>query len=472
LGALRAPSLTALASLPCVAFGERLRVAKSQSRPGLLVLLAALAVTGDAGANPLDTFGFGSRGTAMGSAQAADAHDVSANYYNPAGLARAPALEISVGYFRADHYLYTNGRNNQVDPVKGLVGGVVAPGTLFGLPFAFGLALHLPDDRLSRVRALPQDQPRWELYDNRNQRVYFAANLAISPWDWLQVGGGVSFMSSTQGSLAISGSANIFKVDESQVRHEVDADLTAIRYPQMGARIRVHKRAALALVYRGQFSLDLDLKAQLQGDIKGFTTVYYALQTRSVNAFLPQQLVLGGSWDPIDDLRVNADFTWVNWSAYVAPVAAVDVVLNIPPPPGGWPSTITPPTTPAPTRLLPLVIHDRLVPHIGLEWRAVTTPRFEGFVRGGYEYAKSPIGAQTGATNYIDRDRHSVSAGLGIRLIKIIPELPGDVRLDGHAQLSELVTATTLKQDPSDLVGDYTAGGHIWNVGGTLTVGF
>jgi hypothetical protein len=86
-------------------------------------MVAAAALAGlspaAAAANPLDTFGFGSRGAAMGGAQAADVHDFSANYYNPAGLARAKALEIGVGYFRADHSLYINGQNNQVDPVKG-----------------------------------------------------------------------------------------------------------------------------------------------------------------------------------------------------------------------------------------------------------------------------------------------------------------------------------------------------------------
>ena len=70
------------------------------------------------------------------------------------------------------------------------------------------------------------------------------------------------------------------------------------------------------------------------------------------------------------------------------------------------------------------------------------------------------------------RYRHSASLGLGARLVAPIKELPGDVRLDAHAQLSELVEATTKKADAADLVGDYTATGHIWNVGATLTVGF
>jgi hypothetical protein len=450
-------------------------------RPALAVLLGLAMIgagEGTARANPLDTFGLGSRTTAMGGAGAADVKDFSASYYNPAGLARATGLELSIGYFRADQSLAINGSSTNVDPVKGLVGGLVAPGTLFGIPFAFGLALHLPDDRLSRVRALPQQQPRWELYDNRNQRVYLAANLAISPWPWLQVGGGLSFMSATEGRLDITGNADIIKPQESELRHEVDADLTAIRYPQVGARVAVSKRAALALVYRGEFRLNLDLHARLAGDVSlgtgggALTTVLYDLQTHSVNAFLPQQVVVGASWDPIDELRFNADFTWVNWSAYTPPVALLQVKFDIPPPGGGWPPSITPPRAPTPITIVPIGMHDRIVPHLGLEWRAFARRHWEGFVRAGYEYAKSPIPSQTGLTNYVDRDRHSVSAGLGVRLMDLLREIPGDMRFDVHAQLSILPTEATLKADPSDFVGDYTAGGHIWNVGGTLTVGF
>ena len=65
----------------------------------------------------------------------------------------ARGLDLSIGYFRADHFLAINDKANHVDPVKGLVGGLVVPGKLLGIPFAFGLGLHLPDDRISRVRA-------------------------------------------------------------------------------------------------------------------------------------------------------------------------------------------------------------------------------------------------------------------------------------------------------------------------------
>jgi len=46
------------------------------------------------------------------------------------------------------------------------------------------------DQRISRVRALRQAQPRWELSDNRNQLLFLAANLAIEPFPSPQIRGG------------------------------------------------------------------------------------------------------------------------------------------------------------------------------------------------------------------------------------------------------------------------------------------
>jgi len=434
-----------------------------------LVLGLALSAA-SARANPPDTYGFASRETAMGNAASADTRGFAANYYNPANLARSRGLEISVGYFRADHTLEMNGLDNGVDPVKGVNGGLVVPGKLFGIPFAFGLGVHLPDDRISRVRALRQEQPRWELYDNRNQRLYLAANLAIEPFPWLQIGGGLSFMSSTRGKLDISGSANVLRPDDSQLRHEVDADLTAVRYPQAGMRVALSERVALAAVYRGEFQLGLDLSAHLSGDISGLTTALYELETHSVNNFLPQQAVFGGSWLLTRDVRASFDATWMNWAAYVPPVAQLDVVLDIPPPSGGWPATISPPQTPAPTRIVPLRMHDRIIPHLGAEWRVIDTRKLQGFVRGGYEYSKTPIDPQTGLTNYVDRDRHTFSLGLGLTARALARELPASVSLDLHAALSQLFSATTTKANAADFVGDYTARGHILNLGLMLTV--
>jgi long-chain fatty acid transport protein len=438
----------------------------------ILAAGAIFALARVAAANPLDTFGFGSRGTAMGGAAVADCADPSANYYNPAALSAVDRLQVSVGYFRADHHLFINDKDTHVDPVKGLNVALAVPGKVLSVPVAFGLALHLPDDRVSRVRALRQEQPRWELYDNRNQRLYLAANLAIRPVGWLEIGGGLSFMSSTRGRLDITGQANIFSPLNSTLRHEVDADLTSIRYPQFGVRAHLTKRARVGVTYRGEFQLGLDLKARLNGDISSLTTALYDLSTSSVNAFLPRQVVLGGSWDVTERFRANFDVTWFNWAAYIPPVAKLDVVLDIPPPSGGWPAGITPPAQPASTVIVPLNMRDRLVPHLGMEWHAVAEHRVDLFVRGGYEFAKSPIPPQTRTTNYVDLDRHTASLGLGVAWRPRSSFYRGELKLDTHLQWSELVARTTEKEDPADFIGDFRAYGRMINFGTTLTVGF
>lgn len=439
---------------------------------GARVVLFLLTAANAAHANPMDAFGLGSRGVAMGGAQSADARDFSANYYNPAALTRAPGLSLSLGYFRADHFLATNGNDSHVDPVRGLVAGLAAPGEVAHLPFAFGLALHLPDDRVSRVRALRQEEPRWELYDNRNQRLYLVANLAIKPFAWLSIGGGIAFMSSTRARLDISGSANIFKPENSALRHEVDADLTSVRTPQFGALVELNKHVRMSAVYRAQFQLSLELGAHLAGDISGLTTAFYDLNTRSVNNFLPQQLVVGGAWDLARWVTATFDATWINWSAYQSPVASLDVALNIPPPAGGWPAGIVPPSVPPKTVIVPLQLRDRVVPRFGVEALVAERGPFRLYTRAGYEFAKSPIPSQTGATNFIDRDRHAFSLGVGGAFASTGETVPGELRLDLHGQMLHLIEETTLKSSPTDLVGDYTAGGNIYNVGATLTFTF
>jgi long-chain fatty acid transport protein len=447
---------------------------------GALLSLALLAscVPRVAYANPLDVFGFGSRQAAMGGAVAADASDFSASYYNPAGLASARGLELSVGYFYASHALSMNGRSSDVDPVRGVVGGAVVPGRLAGVPFAFGIGFHLPDDRLARVRALPQTQPRWELYDNRNQRMWFGIDAGLSVTPWLQVGGGATYMAATDASLDVGGHIDLAQAYDSALRDQVDANLASVVYPDFGVRVLLSKEAALAFVYRGQFELNLDVAARMRAGVGlgytgDLTSLALALQADTVEAFLPQQAVLGASWKPFgESLHANLDLTWVNWGAYVPPVARIGTTLEVPPPPGGWPAGIAPPRAPTPVAVVPIEMHDRVVPHVGIEWRALVRTKWEALLRGGYEFARSPLGAQSGATNYVDRDRHSVSLGVGVRVLAPGSVLPGDVRFDAHVQLSVLPTETTTKTDPADLVGDYTAGGQIWNAGATAAVAF
>ncbi|HVY48365.1 MAG TPA: hypothetical protein VHB21_20900, partial [Minicystis sp.] len=184
-------------------------------------LAFAAALAPRARANEADTYGLGSRSAAMGGAVAADVHDFSANYYDPAGLVGARGVELSIGYTYAANRLAVDGRDNHVADVHGLVGGLVAPGKVLGIPFAFGIGTYLPDAGLSRVKALRQETPRWALYDERASILFLAANLAVRPLPWLEIGGGAAFLAATHGSFQISGKADVLKPYDSVLRHEV-----------------------------------------------------------------------------------------------------------------------------------------------------------------------------------------------------------------------------------------------------------
>lgn len=437
------------------------------------IAVAIVLCAGTASAGPSETFGYGSRSTALGGAVSADATDASANYYNPAGLASAKGLTFDVGYLRTLYSLRMNGRDNQVDPMRGIVFGLVAPGEVARIPFAFGVGLHLPDDRVFRVRSLDQEQPRWEMYDNRPQRIFLSANLAIKPFKWLEVGAGLVFLAATRARLDITGQFQVANPKESELRHEVDADLTSIRYPQVGVRVHANERLRFAAVYRGEFQLTLDISARLDVEARALglsVPLLTYITTNSVNAFLPRQAVLGTSFDPTASTTIDFDVTWINWSAYKSPVTAVNAQTKFDPPAGFPPSLV--PEKPAPTVVIPPAFRDRFVPRFGIEGRMPLGGGHTFAVRGGYFFESSPIPPQTGGTNFVDTDRHAFSAGIGLRLHNIAQEIPGDVKLDIHAQYSYLPERMTQKASAANPIGDYRAGGTIWSLGFTTGLVF
>src|SRR6185295_10991521 len=141
---------------------------------------------------------------------------------------------------------------------RGLAVGVVLPGQILGVRFAFGATLFLPDQQVTRIRVLSFDQPRLQLYDNRSQRFYLAANLAVRLWRGLYVGGGLTFMSRSQGVVYLRGRVALSDPENSALESSTSVDLLAIRYPQVGLLFQVSQELSLAFVYRHKFLLELE----------------------------------------------------------------------------------------------------------------------------------------------------------------------------------------------------------------------
>jgi long-chain fatty acid transport protein len=433
-------------------------------RRALIVLLTIAPAA--ARANPADMFGFGARGMAMGGAMTAAADDATANYYNPAMLARLDTIRIELGYQAALPFLTTDGQDNHVDSARGTDIDIAVPGELYGARFTVGAMILLPDQAVTRLRELSAQQPRWALYDNLPQRLVFGANAALALGDRVTVGGGISYMAATKGTVNLRGLVGFPQPERSNLDLAIDVDLDTIRYPEAGIWVRAADWLDLAASYRGGFVLTIDLAFRLQGDIglPGQPPVvqngHVFLRTTSQDLYQPAEYTVGGLARVSPKLKISADLSYHRWKTYENPSAHIDPpdidvgqfqgMVNIPP---------FPP-------LPPPGFHDIWVPHLGAEWIAREDDDHRWIARGGYVYEPSPAPEQTGESNFIDNDKHTFSAGLGLTLRHGLGEIiPRPVDFDLGVGFTELVPRDHHKMSPIDPIGDYRSGGHVIMMG-------
>lgn len=437
------------------------------SRPALLASVIGIAIAlGSTGArgNPMDAFGYGSRATAMGGAATAASEDSSANYYNPAGLVHGRDLRIDIGYRYAQPILRMNGRDLGVDASRGFLIGLVAPGHIGAFRFAFGASLWLPDQRLTRVRSLPFDQPRFVMFDNRPQRLYLAANLAIQIIPGLYIGGGLTFMSRTAGQLFLKGSVAVSDPDASSLVSKIDVDLVAVRYPQAGILWEATSWLSIGASYRHSFVLNLDQQFRIDGNIgnPGLTPVvengYLSAHSISMDLFQPWQLTGGAALRLKRTILVTFDLTFARWSEFPVPAANLTLGLDI----GVYNDKVMLP----PARSYPASgFHDIVIPRAGIEWRAWQWTRMAIDLRGGYSYEPTPVPEQVGESNFADSDKHTFSFGAGLELNRVTSILPRPIAIDAHFAATYLPPRTNRKIDPLDPVGDFVADGVIVQIG-------
>jgi len=429
-------------------------------------LALCAAVAGAARANPVDHFGFGGRGPGMGNAQTAASADTGAHYYNPAILATFGDIRIDVGYQYADPHLAINDLDTNVNTSRGLAAGVSVPGNVRGLVLAFGAGVFLPDEQVTRTRTLQGDQPRFVLYDNRPQRLFMGANVAVRVVDGLYVGGGIGYLSSTTGGVQLSGRLGFPNAVDSDLALAIDVDLKTVRYPQAGIFYRATPWLDLGFAYRGGFVLNVDLAVRIEGDVgpDGAPPVvddgYIDVLSRFQDLFQPEQFAIGANARITDDLSIAFDLVLHRWSAFDNPTAVIDIDLDL----KDFNEFVDIPESPP---LPEPNFNDIIVPHLGVEWRATHGRHADWTVRAGYTYEPTPTPEQSGEMNFVDSNKHTGSAGVGVSLHDLTEVLHRAFDIDVYGAYTYMEQETVRKISPVDRVGDYRAGGRIWQVGAT-----
>jgi len=445
-----------------------MRLWRSRLAGAAFVLLVSESVRASPGARA----GFGSRSEALAGAEVADARGAPAVFENPAALVQAPDTELSLGATFTSYDLSLDSEDAGLASVTTLDFGAVIPGSILTVPVAFGLALSLPDGRLSKLHNAEPTSAYFPLDDSGPRLVDLGMALAVRPTAWLAVGGGVGFLAAAQGGFRVTGTAVAADGSGSEygseLRHSVDADLVSVRYPIFGATVTASKELVLGVLFRGSATIEQRVAGELSGVALVGTTeipVEYQFETRANLAFLPAVVAIGGTARPLPTWRVSAQVDWEGWSSYPSPFAQPKTKLEVDPPPG------IPITPPAPAPLPdPVPVRDRFVPRMGVEKSFDVGRTLELFARFGYAYQAAVVPDQQEDTLLFDLDRHVFALGGGSVWRR--PFAPfAELRLDVHASLAQGV-ARGVTTGAAGAEAEHRVSGRLFAAGATLGLAF
>jgi len=439
---------------------------------GLLVivmfeLLSATPVTASSFGT---TYGFSPRGMAMANAMTAHTDNWDAVYYNVAGLGRTraqteeggtetkeginqlsvnylatfPSLDININRIDSDtgNPLPTKGADN-LDFGSFVLGGAMDLNTIYTMPEVIssarlGVSMGINDD-LSAVKINDID-PRthnYIRYGNEAQRALILAGAGAGFFDDLfGVGLGLNISFGGSGTIALSDllitEDQQVPVNNAMMEISLEPTMVAGLYFSPGKKINALQGLEIGASYRQKSMLKIDPLDTLATLDTG--NVLLNMRLALLDYFQPDIFTFGVSYDVTERLLVSLELEQQQWSEY-------EVSLNHEENFGD---------------VLP-ELDDILIPKLGMEYRL--TQRLA--VQGGYCYEPSfvPDEATTQTINYLDNDKHILSAGASYRLPGF-GRMKRDIDLFVAYQHQFLEDRDISKDAPSGENPDYSYGGQ------------
>jgi long-chain fatty acid transport protein len=364
-------------------------------RPVLCAQLLLLFSPRPAAASVGDVFGFGSRASSLAGAGSALVDGFEATYYNPARLSGPP--RFSAGFLAGTSFLSANGERQPIEDALGFLLGASSPIPLGGAlrdRIHVGIGLFLLPDQIVREIGRPPAQPAFPLFDNRTQRVVVLPAISVHVHPRLSVGIGANVLASL-GGRAVLQTGSTRAIDA-----RVDEDLLTTFAFNAGVSLQPTPRWTLALTIRDEFSLPF-----FTNTTTSVSGSQIDLNVRARVLFEPTTVVLGTAHQITPTLTLAGDLAFKRWSHF--PGSFVEVSAKLPLPVGPAPEVPLAPALPA------VHFRDIFAVHAGAEWRALERPSYHIDLRGGYAFEPSPVPPQSGVTNLVDGEKHTVAAGAG-----------------------------------------------------------
>ena len=424
----------------------------------LILVSSFLVLPAKATATSLRTYGFGARAISMGGAMTAHVDDYTATFYNPAGLVTQPVMDLAAGL------QYANVKTEASNPAPVPAGWVrdsdtfpvddawsTYGGLRLNVPLAaelkdrvgFGLSFYTNATKVLDVRIPHGFKPQYVLLNGQTNMLILQPGLGFRILDGLRVGAAADIFADVGGNLEIpTGVRGADGVDEARtvIDQEVQPIIRATAGLQVDGGLFSETISGLSFgfTWRDAFSIPLQIPVTvLLGPIP------LNIDVTSKLLYTPMQMVFGLSYRT-PNLVVATDISWNRWSDYEPPTLELALDIAIPVVPIDLKDGVNPPPG---TR-------DTWTPRVGAEWRFLDREAADLFLRGGYAYEPTPLPEQTGITNYLDSDRHILSAGFGISLARL--PLIGDlgknrIHLDLGVQYNHFESSTHRKDSVNPL---------------------
>ncbi len=431
-----------------------------------LALAAALLITTICGAARADLashFGMNPRTMGLAGAYTGVAEDLTALYYNPAGLVQLQGMTAAAGVLVGVPGLQEDG--DAVDMLR--------ENSFYlhvGLPFsgklkdhlAFGVSLNMPWGKYLDAKLYKKHEPYFVMYEASVMMLQFRAGGAVRiPWgplNWLSLGGALQVFSAVRGHVGIyapfqTASGNKAQDPDSRLEASAEMDVPTRFFFTLGAMAFIGDRWRVGLTYRSAMSQDVQIPVTLTtrlDSVLGKLQVPVAGMASFTSKYWPQQVSLGTSYRH-KRLLVSVDLTWLNYADYVVPIGRMTLEIERLKEDPRIKAILPDPELLAP-REPKLEMSDMLVPRIGVEYQLLEWLT----ARAGYFFERSPINSVDQPIYDCDKNGFSLSARASF--LRPMELLPGRLNVDVSVTDVWYVGRTVLGSEVGGHVFGFSAG--------------
>ncbi len=441
----------------------------------LKLIISFLMISTICFAGNVDTFGIGSKATAMGGAYAAYADDVYAIHYNPAGLTQIKSFTISAGA----EYLDPNLKVHNYEATN-YMGQSVPGDSSFSdhsdnllVPF-FGAAVPIGDFVLGISAYVPYGlHIKWDDDPNNNPAAYVATessytrkviapSIAYKINDKFSIGAAV-LLGKTEASeerllySKVLFLGTIYETGLHNKRIETTLEDDFNWSFNIGVMYKPIKELSIGFTYRSKTDVDMDGETK----IHDVSLPNSKVDVDDVKIDHPAQFQLGVRYIPVESFSVEVDLVYTLWSEIDNYKVDFDPALL---------GAIE-------EKKYNRDWEDTLQVRVGAEWKINTIFA----LRGGYYYDPSPIPDDTFDTMWPDADKHTFSLGGGINFtdsLSLDLVVQYSVAFNKRKISGESENLNNPYKSPIPMISldnenvDMEADGDIWGYGATLTYRF